>query len=208
MTHPDANQPLTSLHDVVLGPGDHWARVIEVGQVLRIIDLEGQQAVDFLCYDADDPVDRYNAPDTVKYAGTIYLTRGHSLYSTRAKRLFTIIEDTVGAHDTLAGCCSAANNLFRYGVPDTRSCYDSFVAALRPFGLGPRDIVPNINFFMNVPVGPDGALAISPGRSKAGDRVELRAEHRALAVISNCPQTRNAANAFRPTPVRLVVYKP
>jgi uncharacterized protein YcgI (DUF1989 family) len=100
------------IREMDLASGAHWAGVVEEGALLRIVDLEGQQAVDFLCYDAADPTDRYNAPDTVKYAGTIYLTTGHGLYSVRAKRLFTIIADTVGGHDTLAGCCSAANNRF------------------------------------------------------------------------------------------------
>lgn len=194
--------------DMELASGAHWAGVVGAGAMLRIVDLEGQQAVDFLCYDAADPLDRYSAPDTMKYAGTIYLTAGHGLYSVRAKRLFTIIEDTVGGHDTLAGCCSAANNRHRYGEPGPGSCYENFVQALRPFGLGERDIVPNINFFMSVPVAVDGALGIRPGTSKAGDHVDLRAEARALAVISNCPQRLNPANNFKPTPIRLTIYRP
>ena len=196
------------LAEMDVASGAHWAGVVEVGDVLRIVDIEGQQAVDFLCYDATDPTDRYNAPDTMKYAGTIYLTAGHGLYSVRAKRLFTIVEDTVGGHDTLAGCCSAANNRFRYGEPGQGSCYENFISALRPFGLGERDIVPNINFFMSVPVAIDGGLGIRPGISKAGDHVDLRAEERTLAVISNCPQRLNPANNFNPTPIRLVVYRP
>jgi urea carboxylase-associated protein 1 len=196
------------LSEVDLGSGAHWAAVVERGDVLRIVDVHGQQAVDFLCYDADDPADRYSAPDTMKYAGTIYLTAGHGLYSVKAKRLFTIVEDTVGGHDTLAGCCSAANNRFRYGEPGPGSCYDNFIKALAPFGLGERDIVPNINFFMNVPVGANGALGIQPGASRPGDHVVLRADARALAVISNCPQRLNPANNFNPTPIRLVVGRP
>jgi uncharacterized protein len=194
--------------DMELASGTHWAGVIDAGAVLRIVDLEGQQAVDFLCYDAADYGDRYNAPDTMKYAGTIYLTAGHGLYSVTAKRLFTIIEDTVGGHDTLAGCCSAANNRFRYGEPGPGSCYENFVHALRPFGLGERDIVPNINFFMSVPVAVDGKLGIQPGISKAGDHVDLRADVRALAVVSNCPQRLNPANNFNPTPIRLTIFRP
>jgi urea carboxylase-associated protein 1 len=195
------------ISEMELASGAHWAGVIEEGALLRIVDLEGQQAVDFLCYDAADPSDRYNAPDTMKYAGTIYLTTGHGLYSVRAKRLFTIVADTVGGHDTLAGCCSGANNRFRYGEPGPGSCYENFTNALRPFGLGERDIVPNINFFMSVPVAPDGALGIQPGISKAGDYVDLRADTRVLAVVSNCPQRLNPANNFNPTPIRLMIYR-
>jgi urea carboxylase-associated protein 1 len=199
---------MKTLVDIEVASGAPWAGVVEAGDVLRIVDVEGQQAVDFLCYNAADYADRYHAPDTVKYAGTIYLTAGHGLYSVRATRLFTIVEDTVGGHDTLAGCCSAANNRFRYGEPGPGSCYENFTRALAPFGLGERDIVPNVNFFMNVPVAADGALGIRPGRSKAGDHVALRAEVRALAVISNCPQRLNPANNFNPTPIRLQIGRP
>jgi len=199
---------MKTLGEMEVASGAHWAGVVEAGDVLRIVDVEGQQAVDFLCYAAADLADRYNAPDTMKYAGTIYLTVGHGLYSVRATRLFTIVEDTVGGHDTLAGCCSAANNRFRYGEPGRGSCYENFTRALEPFGLGERDIVPNINFFMNVPVAVDGALGIRPGISKPGDHVALRAEVRALAVISNCPQRLNAANNFNPTPIRLAISRP
>lgn len=190
-----------------VAPGDHWSGVVEAGDVLRLVDVEGQQAVDFLCYNAQDFADRYNAPDTMKYAGTIYLTAGHGLYTVKATRLFTIVADTVGGHDTLAGCCSAANNQFRYGQPGRGSCYESFVRALAPHGLGERDIVPNINFFMSVPVTAEGQLGIQPGRSKAGDHVDLRAHTRALAVVSNCPQRLNPANNFNPTPIRLLTLR-
>ena len=196
------------LEDRVLPPGEGWCRALEVGQVLRIVDLEGKQAVDFLCYDADDTTDRYNAADTMKYAGTIYLTTGHGLYSTKAKRLFTVVADTVGGHDTIGGCCSEASNRHRYGVPNTPNCYDNFLRALGPYGMGAKDIVANINFFMNVPVAPGGGMAIAEGKSKPGDYVELRADHRALAVVSNCPQTRNPCNGFNPTPIRLIVSDP
>ncbi|PWU24729.1 MAG: urea carboxylase, partial [Candidatus Rokuibacteriota bacterium] len=183
----------------------HWGRVIRKGQLLRIVDLEGKQAVDFLCYNAEDPSERYNAADTMKYAGTVFLTRGHGIYSDMGRRLFTIVEDTCGRHDTIGGCCSAESNQVRYGVSDTPSCRQNFLRALQPFGLGKKDIVANLNWFMNVPVGADGSMAIADGVSKPGDYVELRAEMDALAVISNCPQTRNPCNGFAPTPIRVVV---
>lgn len=194
--------------DTVLPPNTDWSAVLSPGQVLRIVDLEGKQAVDFLCYDADDPSDRYNAADTMKYAGTIYLTAGHGLYTTKAQRLFTIVADTAGGHDTIGGCCSAASNKFRYGVEGSPNCYANFLRALARHGMGPQDVVANINFFMNVPVGGDGSMAIVEGKSRPGDYVELRAERRALAVISNCPQTHNPANGFNPTPIRVIVYEP
>jgi hypothetical protein len=196
---------MTLLEDRVIEPGRHWARVMKQGQTLRIVDLEGQQAVDFLCYNAARPEERYNAADTMKYAGSIFITKGVSLYSGLGRKLFTVVEDTCGNHDTIGGCCSAESNELRYGVPDTPNCRDNFVRALQPFGLGVKDIVANVNWFMYVPVAADGAMAIAMGPSKPGDYVELRAEMDALAVISNCPQTRNPANGFKPTPIRIQV---
>ena len=191
--------------DLVIPPGGHWSRIVPAGQTLRIVDLEGCQAVDFLCYNATRPEERYNAADTMKIAGSIFLTKGVALYSGLGRKLFTIVDDTVGYHDTIGGCCSEESNFVRYGVRGTPNCRDNFLQALAPFDLGLRDIVANVNWFMYVPVEPTGAMAIVPGRSKPGDHVELRAETDALAVISNCPQVHNPANNFRPTPIRVLV---
>jgi uncharacterized protein len=193
------------VEDRTIPPGEPWGRVLKAGQVLRIIDLQGRQAVDFLCYNAADPSERYNAADTMKYAKTIFLTTGHGIYSDMGRRLFTILEDTCGRHDTIGGCCSAESNERRYAVKDTPSCRQNFLDALAAFGLGKRDIVANLNWFMNVPVDADGAMAIADGVSKPGDHVDLRADMDVLAVISNCPQTRNPCNGFNPTPIRVVV---
>src|SRR5215469_4057148 len=104
--------------DAVIAPNDNWSAVLTPGQTLRIVDLEGKQAVDFLCYNADDVADRYNAADTMKYNKNVYLGAGHGIYSVRATKLFTIVADTMGGgHDTIGGCCSAASNMFRYKVP-------------------------------------------------------------------------------------------
>ena len=193
------------IEDRVIEPGGHWGRVIAQGQTLRIVDLEGQQAVDFLCYNAARPEERYNAADTMKYADSIYITKGAGLYSGLGRKLFTVVEDTCGSHDTIGGCCSPESNELRYRVKDTPNCRDNFVRALAPFGLGVKDIVANVNWFMYVPVAADGTMAIALGPSKPGDYVELRADMDALAVISNCPQTRNPANGFKPTPIRIQV---
>jgi uncharacterized protein len=191
--------------DVVIPPGGHWSAVIPIGGTLRIVDLEGRQAVDFLCYNAARPEERYNAADTMKIAGSIFLSQGVALYSGLGNKLFTVVEDTVGYHDTIGGCCSEESNFIRYGVRGTPNCRDNFLRALAAHKLGARDIVANVNWFMYVPVAGSGAMAIAQGRSKPGDHVTLRAEIEALAVISNCPQVRNPANDFHPTPIRLVV---
>jgi urea carboxylase-associated protein 1 len=194
------------VEDRVLPAGGEWAGALRAGQVLRIIDLEGRQAVDFLCYAAADPSERYNAADTVKLAQTIFLTTGHGLYSDMGRRLFTIVADTCGRHDTIGGCCSAESNRLRYGVEGTPNCRDNFLRALARFGLGKKDIVANVNWFMNVPVGADGGTAITDGLSRPGDYVDLRADLDVLAVVSNCPQIYNPCNGGRPTPIRLVVF--
>ena len=194
--------------DRVVPANGTWARVLAPGEVLRIIDLEGQQAVDFLCYNARNPEERYNAADTMKYARTIFLTKDHGIYSDMGRRFFTIVEDTCGRHDTIGGCCSAESNEFRYGIKDTPSCRANFLRALAPFGLGKKDIVANLNFFMNVPVAPDGSMGIVEGLSQPGDHVDLRAEMDVLAVISNCPQTRNPCNGFNPTPIQVRISDP
>jgi urea carboxylase-associated protein 1 len=182
-----------------------WSRLLRRGQTLRITDLEGRQAVDFLCYNADDREERYHAPNTVKRAGTLSLTTGHKLYSDLARPIFTIVADTYGSHDTIGGCCSAPSNEMLYGVKDCPGCRENFLAALRTHGMGRRDIVPNVNFFMRVPVDRGGAAAIARGDSEAGSYVELRAEMNALAVISNCPQVNNPCNDYNPTPIRITI---
>ena len=175
------------------------------GQRLRIIDSEGSQAVDFLCYNADDTEERYHAPNTIKAAGTISLTAGHALYSDLARPIFQIVADSYGSHDTIGGCCSAPSNLMLYGVRDCPGCRENFLHALARHGMGRRDIVPNVNFFMRVPVQNGGRADIALGDSPPGSFVELEAAMNALAVISNCPQMNNPCNAYNPTPIRVMV---
>jgi urea carboxylase-associated protein 1 len=180
---------------------------LETGERLRIIDTHGQQAVDFLCYSAVLPVDRYNAANTMKINANIYLGQGTKLYSDRARGLMRIVEDTCGRHDTIGGCCSAWSNFARYGLKDTPACHANFVAELARWSLGPSEIVANVNFFMNVPVRQDGGMAIEAGLSKPGDHVELIAEMPVIAMLSNCPQRSNPAAGFGPTPIEVIVRK-
>ncbi|MFI4988917.1 MAG: DUF1989 domain-containing protein [Alphaproteobacteria bacterium] len=194
-----------TLLDEIVPAGKPWSGIVRPGQRLRIVDLEGQQAVDFLCYNAREPEERYHAPNTIKAAGSVALTKGHVLYSDVARAIFTIVEDSFGGHDTIGGCCSAPSNAMLYGVKDCPGCRENFLAVLARHGLGRRDIVPNINFFMRVPIGQAGDAAIALGASAPGSFVELRAEMEALAVISNCPQINNPCNGFKPTPIRVVI---
>ena len=191
--------------NTIVPAGAPWSGIVRKGQVLRITDLEGQQAVDFLCYNAADPQERYHAPNTLKAAGTIFLTTGHTLYSDIARPILTIIEDQFGGHDTIGGCCSAPSNKMLYGVENCPGCRENFLTALSRHGLGRRDIVPNINWFMRVPVAADGGTAIAAAISRPGCQVALRADMDALAVISNCPQVNNPCNGFNPTPIRIEI---
>jgi uncharacterized protein len=191
--------------DKVIPAGAPWSGIIKKGQHLRIIDTHGKQAVDFLCYNAHDRDERYFAPNTINAAGTISLTKGHVLYSDQAQPLFTIVEDTYGSHDTIGGACSAASNDMLYGVKNCPGCRENFLKGLEQFGMGRRDIVPNINFFMRVPVQGAGKAAIARGDSAPGSHIELRAEMDVLAVISNCPQINNPANDYNPTAIQLVI---
>lgn len=195
------------LSRLTIPAGGGFSVRLDAGDRLRIVDLHGQQAVDFLCYWAALPVDRYNAPNTMKINGNIYLGKGTKLHSDRAEVLMRIIEDTCGRHDTIGGCCSAWSNFARYGLKDTHACHANFVGELARWSLSPSDIVANVNFFMNVPVRQDGGMAIEAGQSKPGDHVELIAEMPVIAVLSNCPQRSNPAAGFGPTPIEVVIRR-
>ena len=199
--------PGTMLSDRVVEPGP-FSLKMAAGDHLRIIDLDGQQAVDFLVYDAADEENRYNAANTVKLNRSIYIGAGFKLYSDLGEVLMTVVEDTVGHHDTLGGCCSTEVNYQRYGIKGTASCRNNFIKALAEHGMTPRDIPANINFFMSVPVRPDGSTEITEGLSQPGDYVDLRAEKDVLVVISNCPQLYNPCSGWNPTPVRIIEWRP
>tara|TARA_Y100000310_G_C20655166_1_gene801611 strand:+ start:206 stop:832 length:627 start_codon:yes stop_codon:yes gene_type:complete len=194
------------LQDTVVPEGEPWSAKLAAGDVLRLVDLEGQQAVDFLCYSFDDLSDRYNAANTIKLNGNIYLGQGAALWSVRARKLMTIIEDTCGFHDTIYGCCSVEVDDVRFGKNNGNGCQGNFERELTKHGLDQKDIVANVNFFMRVPVAESGAIGIVPGISKPGDYVSLRAEQDVLAVLSNCPECLNNAAGFKPTPIRAIIY--
>ncbi|MBV9065612.1 MAG: DUF1989 domain-containing protein [Methylobacteriaceae bacterium] len=196
----------TIVEDVVVVPGQPWGRAVSKTQHVRIIDLHGRQAVDFLCYDAQDKSDRYNAANTMKMAGNIFLKKGSVLWSDRGQQLMTVVEDTCGFHDTIGGCCSSEMNLIRYQKPGPGNCRDTFEVALKKFGMTRDDIAANVNWFMYVPVGREGEMAIAEGPSKPGDFVDLVAERDVICVASNCTQLYNPANGFNPTPVRIITY--
>lgn len=193
------------IHDDVIPARQPWSHVVKAGEILRIIDLEGQQAVDFLCYDAADLGDRYSSMNTIKVQGNSYVGKGTVLYTDAGVALFTVVEDTLGRHDTIYGCCSNPNNFLRYGVKTTQSCYSNFLSELARHGMDRSAIVSNVNFFMQVPVLDDGSAGIAADVSPPGGFVDLRAETDVLAVISNCPQMHNPCNGYNPTPIRVII---
>jgi urea carboxylase-associated protein 1 len=200
-----------AVFDTVVDSGAGFSKRIARGQTLRIVDLEGNQAVDTLFYDAHEPSDRYSAVDTIREQGNIYLTTGTRLFSTEGNVLLTIVADTCGRHDTLGGACAAESNQVRYAIEKKymHSCRDTFLLEMqtRLDALGKRDITHNINFFMNVPVTPEGGLTFEDGISGSGRYVELRAERDVIVLISNCPQLNNPCNGYDPTPIRVLVWE-
>lgn len=197
-----------AIYDFEIPAKKPWSHVVRKGQVLRIVDSHGQQAVDALFYRADDFSERYSAQDTLREQGAAYVVEGTKLISNEGRVMARIIGNTGGAHDTSAGACSCESNTVRFGhhVKYQHACRENFVMEVTKHGMSKRDIVPNINFFMKVPVEPGGNLAIVDGESKPGDYVELVAEMDILCVISNCPQINNPCNGFHPTPVRVLIW--
>jgi len=199
-----------ALLDEIVPAGEPWLGSVERGQILRIVDLEGNQAVDTLFYNAHHYEERYSAVDTIRAQGNIYLTTGTQLRSNLGVTMLTITEDTCGRHDTLGGACSAESNTVRYAL-ETRhmhACRDNFLLALARHdrGLNKRDLPSNINFFMNVPVTSAGELHFADGISAAGRYVQMRAQMDVLVLISNCPQLNNPCNAYNPTPIQLQIW--
>jgi urea carboxylase-associated protein 1 len=198
--------------DHLLAAGEPWLLAIRRGQTLRIVDCEGNQAVDVLFYRHDDVSEHYSASATLLRQGGIYLTTGSVLYSDQGQPMLRIVADTCGRHDTLGGACAAESNTVRYALQKKfmHSCRDNYLIALQhaDIGLGKRDLVPNINFFMNVPVSADGQLTFADGVSAPGKYVELRAEMDIWMLVSNCPQLNNPCNAYNPTPARFLLWNP
>ncbi len=187
-----------------------WSAVVERGKLLSIVDLGGNQAVDCLLYNARDTAERYSAPDTVSAQGSIFLTTGSVLRSCEGRPLMTLVADQCGRHDTLGGACSKESNTLRYGhhTRHQHACVENFLLEGAQWGLGKRDIVSNINWYMNVPIDSDGTLGIVDGISRPGLTLTLRAETDTLVLISNCPQINNPCNGFDPTPIRVVITAP
>jgi len=207
---PSSLDPAKAVYRHVIPAGEPWIHEVRGGQFFRIVDLHGNQAVDTLLYNAHDYSDRYSAQDTIRAQANLYLTTGTKLMSTNGTVLLTIVADTCGRHDTLGGACANESNMVRYAIEKRfmHACRSSFLKAVIEWdhGMTKRDIASNINFFMNVPVTPEGGLTFEDGISEPGKYVEMRADTDVLALISNCPQLNNPCNAYQPTPVEVLIW--
>lgn len=206
--------PALALLDDIHPAGEPWMKNLKRGQTLRIVDLEGNQAVDTIFYSEADPAERYSLTHTIQAQGGLYLSTGTRLMSSEGRPMLTITADTCGRHDTLGGACASESNTVRYALEKRfmHSCRDNYLLAISQYSaqhhiaFDKRDVVSNINFFMNVPVTPGGKLTFEDGISAPGKYVEMRAEMDLIVLVSNCPQLNNPCNAYNPTPVRFLIW--
>jgi uncharacterized protein len=204
-------QAETAKLSLTIPAGEGWFHEIKEGEILRIVDLEGNQAVDTFFFNGADVRERYSAQDTIREQNSVYLTAGTRLMSNLCRPMLTITADTCGRHDTLGGACAAESNMVRYSL-DKRfmhACRDTFLLQMASSGyrVTKRDLAHNINFFMNVPITPEGDLTFADGVSEPGKYVEMRAEMDVLCLISNCPQLNNPCNAYNPTPIKVHLWE-
>lgn len=209
----DWSEPLVAgevVLDERVAPRAPWSGIVHAGDVLTIVDVGGNQSADFLVYAADDTDERYSAADTIAWQRNVYVRTGTVLRSNLGRPLMTVVGNEVDRQDTIGGACGKESNTLRYGHHTLyqHGCRENFLAEAARYGLGARDLVSNLNWFMNVPVEDDGSLGIVDGMSAPGKRVALRAERDVLVIVSNCPQMNNPCNDFSCTPLRMVVTRP
>lgn len=207
-----SREAASAQQSLIVRAGDYYLGTVKAGHVMRIVDLEGNQAADTLFYNAADISERYSATDTIATQGNLYLTAGTVLKSNLLRDMLTIVADTCGRHDTIGGACATESNTVRYSLEKRcmHACRDSWLLALQEHegcGLTKADITHNINFFMNVPVSPEGGLEFADGISAPGKYVELQAHMDVLVLISNCPQLNNPCNAYNPTPIEVLIWE-
>lgn len=198
------------VRDDVIAPRASWSALVTAGDVLTLVDVGGNQSGDCLIFDAHDTDERYSVPDTLAWQGSAYVVEGTVLRSNLGEPLMTVVRNEIDRQDTIGGACGKESNTLRYGhhTAYQHGCRENFLAEGARHGLTARDLVSNLNWFMNVPVEADGALGIVDGMSAPGRRVAVRAERDVLVVISNCPQMNNPCNDFSCTPLRAVVTRP
>ena len=195
--------------------GATWSLVLKRGTALRITDVEGGANAGALFYNFECPVERYNMPDTLKAQHIARITAGFVLYSDMGRVLCSITADGVGWHDPIGGCSNAALVKERYGEGTYqerrndchKNALDSFLVELGKWGLGPRDLVPNVNFFSKVRVAADGAMEFVSRNSTAGSYIDLRAEMNVLTILNTCQHPLDPNPKYEPKPVHLSIRR-
>ena len=184
----------------IIPPQSGVAFILKKGQRLKVIDIEGEQVSDFICYKLHDKLEYLSSGRTIDYAETIYLTKGHKFYSNRSNVMFTMVEDTVGKHDFLLTPCSAEMFRIIYGhTQPHRGCFGNLREALKDFGILPDDIPTCFNIFMNVPVdGTTGKVSVLPPLSKAGDYVVIEASMDLVVGMTSCSAGLSNNFTFKP----------
>ena len=195
------------ISDQIIPAREHLALELHRGETLRIIDTAGKQVVDLVALNATNKAEKLSCVYSNLMNGTWQLTKGHKLYSSMARPIFSITEDTVGLHYSGGGFCTAEINYVRFQVDNTPSCADNLTRAFKPFGIQRDDFGFDscFNIFMNLTYQPDGSMKLEEPLSGAGDYIDLKAEMDSIVAISNCPQDRNPCNAFNPTPIQIQV---
>ena len=196
------------LLEEVIPAKEYKSLIMEKGQTLRIVDVEGQQVMDLVAFNQQDPEEKLSMFWSNCFNGTWKLTQGHTLYTNRSNPMFTIVEDTVRLNSSAGAFCTEQSNFHRYGIHNLRNCADNLTQALAPHGIQRKDIDEAccFNIFMNVRFEPDGTFDYKEPTSKAGDHIDLRAEMDVLVGMSNCAQERNPCNAFNPTPLSITLF--
>lgn len=213
MTEPLSKTNL--LWEETLPGGAHWSFVMKRGTALRLTDVEGGANLSALFYNQEEKLERYNMPDTLKAQHTAHLTTGFVLYSDMGRVLASVIGDSVGWHDTISGMSNAALVEKKYGKADyqqarnamRRNARDSMLIELGKWGLGKRDIVPNVNFFSKVSSDEAGGLHFAASHTKAGAFVELRFEMNVLVVLSATQHPLDPNPDYAPKPVLLQAWR-
>ena len=184
----------------IIAPRSGVAFILKKDQLLTVVDIEGEQVSDFICYNRYDPAEYLSSGRTIDYAETIYLTSGHNFYSNRSNVMFTMVEDTVGKHDFLLTPCSAEMFKIIYGhTQPHRGCFGNLREALKDFGILPDDIPTCFNIFMNVPVdGTTGKVSVLPPLSKAGDYVVIEASMDLVVGMTSCSAGLSNNFTFKP----------
>ena len=194
--------------------GCHWSGLMRRGTALRLTDMQGAANVSMLLYNAEEKLERYNMPDTLKAQHTAYLTTGNVCYSDMGRVMASIIDDRVGWHDTVCGLSDAELIMKKYGPSDYqsnsnamyRNAKDGLLVELSKHGLGKRDLVPNINLFSKVIADESGTLSYIEGHSKAGDFIDIRFDMNVLVVLSTAPHPLDLRHQYQPADVLLTAW--